>query len=188
MKSNIEEIVKQYKEIFPIEKEKLQKLNIFLEENKNNYNNLFNRKNFDGHITASGYIFSVEEKKILLLEHKQLKVYVQPGGHVELDDDTILDSAKREIFEETGLNDIKLVNPSNNIYVPFNINTHYIPENNKKNEKEHYHHDFSYLFTINSIKDIKIDFNESNSFKWCSIKKFENRNEVRKKLINFLQI
>ena len=76
MKSNVEEIVKQYLEIFPNEKENLQKLNDFLEVNKNNYNNLFNRKNFDGHITSSGYVFSKKEKKFLLVQHKQLNVNI----------------------------------------------------------------------------------------------------------------
>ena len=57
---------------------------------------------------------------------------VQPGGHVEKVDRTILDTAKREIFEETGLKALELVSLSINNGIPFDINTHYIPESQKK--------------------------------------------------------
>ena len=39
-------------------------------ENLNDTSNLFNRKNFQGHITASGFIYCVSANKLLLLEHK----------------------------------------------------------------------------------------------------------------------
>ena len=46
----------------------------------------------------------------MLLEHKALKKFLQPGGHVELVDGKMLDTAKREIFEETGLKDLVFYN------------------------------------------------------------------------------
>ena len=67
MKTNIEKVVAEYLNIFPNEKEKLNILSTLL-VNNDEYKNLFNRKNFKGHITASGYIYSVKDKKILLLE------------------------------------------------------------------------------------------------------------------------
>ena len=44
----------------------------------------------------------------------------------------------------------------------------------KKDEDGHYHHDFRYLFTIDRLDDIKIDFNESNDYKWVSVSDLEN--------------
>lgn len=46
----------------------------------------------------------------MLLEHKALKKFLQPGGHVELVDGKMLDTAKRETFEETGLKDLVFYN------------------------------------------------------------------------------
>lgn len=53
------------------------------------------------HFTATGIVFN-SERKILMIHHKKLHVWLPPGGHVEeneLPDDAVL----REIFEETGI-------------------------------------------------------------------------------------
>ena len=184
MISDIEKIFTEYIQVFPDEKEKLNQFSDFL---KNNKENLFNRKNFEGHITASGYIYSLEERKILLLEHKQLNVYVQPGGHVEDVDDSILDAAKREVLEETGLDNLKLIMVSEDINVPLDINSHYIPKNESKKEEEHYHHDFSYLFVVDKIQDVNIDINESNNYKWCDIEEYNDERKIKGKIYKYIK-
>lgn len=189
MKTDIKQIIEEYLKIFPNEKEKLNKLKSLIDNNENNYNNLFNRKNFEGHITASGYIYSKAEKKILLLEHKALKKFLQPGGHAELLDNEIIDTAKREIKEETGLQDLELVNIAINKNIPLDINTHFIPKNEKKKEDGHYHHDFRYLFIVDKIDDVKIDFCESNGYKWINmndIRNSENFKGVVEKILKLL--
>ena len=93
MKNDIENIVLKYLENFPEESENLVKLSTLIENNNNNYSNIFSRKNFEGHITASGFIYCIAEKKLLLLEHKSLKKFLQPGGHVELVDNKMIDDA-----------------------------------------------------------------------------------------------
>jgi hypothetical protein len=71
-------------------------------------------------------------------------------------------NAKREAIEETGIENIELFNWHNdNNFIPIDIDTHYIPENPKKQEKEHFHHDFRYIFILNNLnKDIKIQLEE----------------------------
>lgn len=127
---------------------------------------------------------------MLLLEHKSFKKYLQPGGHAELKDNEIIDTAKREIFEETGLKKLKLVSINlDDENVPIDINTHFIPRNEKKNEEEHYHNDFRYLFVIQDESDIKIDMNESNGYKWIDIetlKKEENFKTVIDKIVSLV--
>ena len=179
MYTNISEIVKKYLDYYPKEKNNLTKLNLLIDHNKDKMSNIFNRKNFEGHITASGFVYAKDEGKVLLLEHKALKLLLQPGGHIETIDNSILDAVKREIMEETGLKDLKVSNIDINTDVPFDINTHYIPKNDKKQEDEHYHHDFRYLFIAKGLPEIKIDPNESNEYKWVDIKEIKDNDIFR---------
>lgn len=188
MITNIKNVVEKYLEFYPQEEEKLNELKMFINET-HEIDNLYNRKNFVGHITASGFIYSKNEGKILLLEHKVLNKFIQPGGHVELSDNEIIDTAKREILEETGLKNLKSVNISLDKNVPLDINSHVIPKNENKNEEEHYHHDFRFLFITESVKDIIIDKSESNQYEWIDISKLKNDkafNDISIKILSLL--
>ena len=55
--------------------------------------------------------------------------------------------------------------------VPFDIDTHYIPENKKKEDPTHYNHDFRYLYTT-SNSNIEFDPSESNNYKWIDWEDF----------------
>lgn len=90
----------------------------------NNKSNIFDSQNTVGHITASGFIYSKEDESILLLSHKKLNRYLQPGGHVELSDNNLLETVLREIKEETQLTNLELVNIFSDKNVPFDINIH----------------------------------------------------------------
>ena len=162
-------IIKKYLERYPHEEESLSRLLRLMEHNKGNYRNLFNRKNFEGHITASGFICCPKNNELLLLEHKALGISLQPGGHIEERDQDIISGAIREVTEETGLKNLEIVSVSSDIIVPFDINSHYIPARKEKQEAEHYHHDFGYLFLINKPENVELNLNESGCFKWVNI-------------------
>ena len=127
----------------------------------------FSRKNFRGHITASGLVIS-SNKKVLAIFHNKLQKYLQPGGHIENTDESLEDSAQREVFEEAGLNAIKLHPWHSKTRSPILIDTHPIPENMNKQEDAHYHHDFMFIFSTENI-DISLDQNEVSDFKWTDI-------------------
>ncbi len=182
MKYDVTKLIKKYLEYYPEEVESTSMLVKLVNDNKDNNENLINRKNFQGHLTASGFIYCIENGKLLLLEHKSLKCFLQPGGHVEAIDNEMIDAAKREIEEETGLKDLDIISIDDEINVPFDIDSHFIPKNEKKNEDEHYHHDFRYFFTINSLEDIKIDFNESNGYRWVDLDILESHPRFAKVL------
>ena len=90
MKNNLNQIIQKYIELFP--EEKLNQLQEFIKKSKED---IYDSKNTVGHITASGFIFSKEDRKILLLDHKKLKKFIQPGGHVEPEDKELIDTVKR---------------------------------------------------------------------------------------------
>ncbi len=54
------------------------------------------------HVCASVIVIDPVEYKILLVHHKKLKKWVQPGGHIEEHEDPE-SAAIREVYEETGL-------------------------------------------------------------------------------------
>lgn len=185
MNIDILKILKDYLNFYEYEKNDLLQLEDFITNEKN----IYDSKNPIGHLTASGFIYAKEDEKILLLSHKKLNRLLQPGGHVESTDSNLLNTALREIYEETKLNNLELINIFPDKNVPFDINTHFIPENAKSNMPAHYHHDFRYLFTVEKISNVNIDFNESSFYEWISVKDLESDphfNRIIDKIYNIL--
>lgn len=143
-------------------------LRLLAEQLEQNDQDIASRKNFVGHVTASAFVINKFTRQVLLLQHKSLGKLLQPGGHIDKEDDSPLGATLREIEEETGLKPDELVlRPvlRNHPTVPLHIDSHYIPENPRKSEPGHYHHDFRYLY-ITEKSDINVDLNESNGFQW----------------------
>lgn len=165
----MKKVIEKYLEYYPDEKESLSGLLELVGHSGGNYRNLFNRKNFEGHITASGFICCPNNNELLLLRHKALNIFLQPGGHVKEEDEDLISAARREVAEETGLKNLKIISISDDINVPLDIHSHPIPTREENQEAAHYHHDFGYLFVIDQPENIELNYSESNSFKWVSI-------------------
>ena len=167
---NIKNLLDTYLHFHPEEAEKLSMLTNQLNSPKD----ILSRNNFDGHVTASAFVMTDNGGQILLLDHKSLGKLLQPGGHIETADESLVDATLREIEEETGLKRSDLTLHSahpNSINIPFDIDTHHIPKNEKKKEPAHYHHDFRFLYTTKNI-NIAFDPTESNSYKWVDWEDF----------------
>lgn len=163
--SNLQSILNNYKAIFEDESESLG----LLTEQSNFEEDIFSRKNFVGHVTASGIILSLDRKQVLLIKHKVLDKFLQPGGHID-PLESPLEAAKREINEETGFVDLEyLPFDYQNLNLPLDIDTHYIPANVKKAEEAHYHHDFRYCFVAKNIDNLRLELNEVSELKWLNI-------------------
>lgn len=178
------DIVNQYLNIFPEESERQTKLIEYLQHN--NDKQITDWNNFDGHIVAGGFIYAKEENKFLVLYHKDLKMYLYPGGHADLNDINPFETSKREIEEETGLVDLEQLILNGNSLIPIDIDTHIVGDNERLNIPEHYHFDFRYLFMINKIVDINIDKEESENYKWISLDEL-NKNTNYCKIIKKIE-
>ncbi|MFJ6534433.1 NUDIX hydrolase [Microbacterium sp. NPDC091662] len=55
------------------------------------------------HLTASCVVFDASLEHTLLVFHRKGQFWVQPGGHVEDGDDSVMSGALRELREETGV-------------------------------------------------------------------------------------
>ncbi len=100
-KEEILKLAHEYTERCPEQKEEAEPLILFL--NGHAWPALIDRKNFTGHITTSAFIIDKSAKALLLLKHKSLNRWLQPGGHVDVTDASLIASAAREASEETGL-------------------------------------------------------------------------------------
>jgi 8-oxo-dGTP pyrophosphatase MutT (NUDIX family) len=64
----------------------------------------FSAARFDpGHITASAFVLHPHEPAVALILHSKIGRWLQPGGHVEPGDRSIVDAALREVREEVGV-------------------------------------------------------------------------------------
>ena len=102
----------------------------------------FDRNQFDpGHFTGSAFVLSPNADAILLIFHQKLKLWLQPGGHVDPKDPSMQAVAARELAEETGVSK-PITHPE--LSGPLAIDIHNIPA--RKSEPEHLHFDIRYLF------------------------------------------
>lgn len=122
------------------------------------------RTNMHGHITASGLV--LRDKEILLVFHKKLQRFIQPGGHLEETDVSLQEAARREVREETGI--IVAASPFFPYEAPIHIDAHIIPANPKKGEPEHWHYDCMYLFSPRNER-VNIDKSEVDDYQWVSL-------------------
>ena len=100
----------------------------------------FSRRTQRGHITSSAFVLDESYANVLMVWHRKLKRWLQPGGHVEDDDESTSASAMREAREETGFS----VKPGVLGRRVFDVDVHRIPA--YKGEPEHLHLDIRYIF------------------------------------------
>lgn len=163
-KKYILETLEKYKKYFKNEEKRFELLEKQLQGNEN----LWTRKNFNWHLTASAYIFDKSMQNFVVIHNINLDKWLVPGWHWEEWDWEMQNTAKREAMEETWLSQLKLCFWHNqNEMIPIDIDTHYIPENKKKDERQHFHHDFRYIFIYDwDFSEINI---EAQEIKWFQI-------------------
>lgn len=62
-----------------------------------------------GHLTASAIVFDSTGSHVLLTLHPRVGKWVQLGGHCEPNDDSIVAAAGREAAEESGIDDLRVL-------------------------------------------------------------------------------
>jgi 8-oxo-dGTP pyrophosphatase MutT (NUDIX family) len=126
-------------------------------------NNAFDRSNINGHFTASAFVLNKDKTKFLLMHHRKLNQWFQPGGHADGDSD-LLKVAIKETLEESGISSVTAINED--IY---DIDVHLIPANST--EAAHYHYDVRFLLQSND--DTLVKNEESNALEWVSLNSYE---------------
>jgi len=88
--------------------------------------------------------------RALLIHHKKLNCWFQPGGHIEIQDTSFRDTAIRETQEELGIETLQYISDT-----IFDIDIHSIP--GKDSEPTHNHYDVRYLIVIDDCDTFQHD-------------------------------
>lgn len=120
-----------------------------------------------GHITGSAWIVDAARRHALLMHHRKLDRWFQPGGHADGETD-ILQVALKEAREETALTDIQVVESS-----IFDVDVHLIPARDLM--PAHLHYDIRFLFEANSNAPL-LGNHESKAVKWVALEEIKNYN------------
>ncbi|HEX9957046.1 MAG TPA: NUDIX hydrolase [Fibrella sp.] len=158
----------------PNEAEMTARTIAFVEANPN----CLDRSLLEGHITGSAWITSSESApggspdgvQVLLIHHRKLDRWFQPGGHADGDPD-IAAVALREAEEETELPDIRLVSPA-----IFDVDIHVIPAKGDGSAgavPEHLHYDIRFLFTASNNGPLGGESREVKAIRWVSLDEAE---------------
>lgn len=96
----------------------------------------FHRETLAGHFTGSAWLVSADGERALLMLHRKLGRWLQPGGHADGEAD-LAGVALREAEEETGLTALEVLPGI------FDIDRHLIPARGA--EPAHWHYDVRHV-------------------------------------------
>ncbi|MBU2865147.1 NUDIX hydrolase [Reinekea forsetii] len=153
------ELLRQYNPEDLTEKKALSFISEFVEKQPR----YWARDTLEGHLTASAWITNKTQTKAVLLHHKKLDIWVQPGGHIDDSDASLVEASLREAIEETGIASLTL-KPKG----VFDVDVHDIPE--RKQEPKHLHLDVRFWYEAEN--EALTLSEESNELAWL------NRSEI----------
>ena len=116
----------------------------------------FERGNPVAHFTGSVWLVSADGERVLLMHHRKLDRWLQPGGHADGDTD-LARVALREAEEETGLAGLHVDGGI------FDVDRHRIPA--RADEPEHWHYDLRYVVRASADESFVVNA-ESHALAW----------------------
>lgn len=165
-----------YADAFPAEERSLQPLFEQLQRPSPD-----DRGTLPGHLTAAALVLHPERPELLLVRHRVLQRWLQPGGHLERLE-TPLAAARREAAEETGATALAWIDwhedrtPAH--AVPLDIDIHEIPARPERGEPVHLHLDFRYVFRLADAASLARQHEEVDALRWESLAALAERDLV----------
>lgn len=118
------------------------------------------------HITASAWIVTPDGRYVLLVHHRKLGFWLQPGGHTDPGEDWAA-AALREAREETGLASLELRLDGR----LFDLDIHPIPT--RPDTPAHRHYDLRFLVTADLDSPLEVSA-ESHAIRWVPLADLED--------------
>jgi len=128
----------------------------------------FDRAIAEGHLTGAAIVVDAAGRRVLLLHHRKLQRWLQPGGHGDPGERTGEEVALREAREETGLEGLVLHEGAPR---PLDVDVHAIPA--RGHEPAHLHLDLRYLVIAPEGAPTTLQEEEASALRWFGWEELE---------------
>ncbi len=162
------ELIEQIKKYKPYNEQEERDKQIILRY-MNTFDNIFTRENEFGHLTASSWAVNKDKTKVLMIYHNIYKSWAWTGGHAD-GDENLLETAIRELKEETGAKNVKVLNDNIFSLEVICVNGHV---KRGKYVSSHVHLNITYLLEVDENEVLKIKEDENSGVKWINIDDLE---------------
>lgn len=135
----------------------------------NTFDDVLTRNNEFGHFTASSWAVNKQRTKVLMIYHNIYKSWAWTGGHAD-GEENLLNVAIRELKEETGVKNVRVLN--NDI---FSLEIICVDGHVKRGKyvSSHVHLNVTYLLEVDEEETLKIKEDENSGVKWVNIEDVE---------------
>lgn len=172
-------------------REKIEKYEPYNEQEENDkkimlkyidsFNDVLTRNNEFGHFSASAWVVNKEKTKVLMIYHNIYKSWAWTGGHAD-GEFNLLETAIRELKEETGVKNVKVLD--NDI---FSLEVVCVNGHVKRGKyvSSHVHLNLTYLLEVDEKEELKIKEDENKGVMWVNIEDVEevsNEDWIREKI------
>lgn len=133
------------------------------------FDDVLTRNNEFGHFTASSWVVNKERTKVLMIYHNIYKSWAWTGGHADGESD-LLQTAIRELKEETGVKNVKVLD--NDI---FSLEIICVQGHVKRGKyvASHVHLNLTYLLEVEENEVLEIKEDENSGVKWIKLEDIE---------------
>ena len=172
-------------------REKIEKYKPYNEQEENDkkimlkyidsFDDVLTRNNEFGHFTASAWVVNKERTKVLMIYHNIYKSWAWTGGHAD-GESNLLETAIRELKEETGVKNVKVLD--NDI---FSLEIVCVNGHVKRGKyvSSHVHLNLTYLLEVDEKEELKIKEDENKGVMWVNIEdveKVSNEEWIRERI------
>jgi len=161
----LKELIEKYKPYNEQEEKDKQTILKYM----NTFEDVLTRDNEFAHFTASSWVVNKERTKVLMIYHNIYKSWAWTGGHADGDAD-LLNAAVRELKEETGVENVKVLDDNIFSLEIVCVNGHV---KRGKYVSSHVHLNVTYLLEVDEAEKLKIKEDENSGVKWINIEDVE---------------
>lgn len=147
------------------------------------FEDVLTRNNEFGHFTASAWTLNQERTKVLTVYHNIYQSWAWTGGHAD-GESNLLEVAIRELKEETGVKNVKVLNDNIFSLEIICVNGHV---KRGKYISSHQHLNLTYLLEVDEKEILKMKEDENSGVKWINLEDVEKASNEKWMIENVYQ-